>query len=121
MRGAADSSARDAAPETPLQRITVRDGGRVYFLRCGDIGWIEAAGNYSRAHVGSKSHLVRTSLKELERKLPGDTFVRVHRGIIVNLEHVEEIQPYMHGDFHVHLRDGTVVRMSRRYRAAVLS
>lgn len=118
MRG---TNARAREPEPPLQRITVRESGRVYFLRCEDIGWIEAAGNYARAHVGNKSHLVRISLKELERKLPADTFVRVHRGIIVNLEHVEEIQPYMHGDYHVHLRGGTVVRMSRRYRAAVLS
>ncbi len=108
----------DAAP---LTRLTVKDNGRVFFVKAEDVRWIEAAGNYARAHAGTGSHLIRTSLKELEERLPDDQFVRIHRGTIVNLEHVKEIQPYMHGDYHVRLHDGTVLRMSRRYRHAVLS
>jgi two-component system LytT family response regulator len=104
-----------------LTRLVVRDGGRVFFVKTTDIHWIEAAGNYARAHMGSTSHLIRTSLKELGARLPLGQFARIHRGVIVNLEYVKEIQPYLHGDYRVLLNDGTVLRMSRRYRHELLS
>lgn len=104
-----------------LDRLVVKDNGRLFFVKSGDIRWIEAAGNYARAHVGSTTHLIRTSLKELEERLPDGQFARIHRGIIVNLEYVREIQPHMHGDYRVVLVDGTVLRMSRRYRHGVLT
>ena len=103
-----------------LTRLVVKDHGRVVFVRAADVRYIEAAGNYARAHTGKGSHLIRTSLKELENRLPAGQFARIHRGIIVNIEEVAEIQPYMHGDYRVLLRDGTVLRMSRRYRNGVL-
>lgn len=105
---------------TPLTRLIVKDHGRVFFVKAADIRWIEAAGNYARAHTAATTHLIRTSLKELEDRLPDGQFARIHRGIIVNLEQVTEIQPYLHGDYRVLLQDGTVLRMSRRYRHAVL-
>jgi two-component system LytT family response regulator len=106
--------------EAPLTRLVVRDRGRVYFLRVDEIAWIGSAGNYIRAHTGRSRHLVRISMKELERRLPAGRFARIHRGLIVNLEQVREIEPHLHGDYRVVLRDGTVLRMSRRYRANVL-
>lgn len=118
-----DTAAPRRAPEfePPLSRLVVKEGGRVFFVKAGEIRWVEAAGNYARAHVAGASHLIRTSLKELEARLPDGQFARIHRGIIVNLEHVREIQPYVHGDYRVVLDDDTVLRMSRRYRHAVLS
>jgi two-component system LytT family response regulator len=117
----------DSAPEPPperaedeLHRILIRESGRVFFLKSEEIHWIEASGNYVRLHVQGKSHLVRFRVKELEARLPGNQFVRIHRGTIVNLEQVREIQPYFHGDYRVILHDGTRLKMSRRYRSGVL-
>jgi two-component system LytT family response regulator len=73
-----------------------------------------------RLHVPGKSHLVRFRLTELEARLPADQVVRIHRGTIVNLEQVREIQPYFHGDYRVVLHDGTRLKMSRRYRSGVM-
>jgi two-component system LytT family response regulator len=116
-----DSEHEEEENGGPLNRIVVKDNGRLFFVKSKDILWIEAAGNYARAHVGGTSHLIRTSLKELQEKLPDGQFARIHRGIIVNLEYVREIQPHLHGDYRVLLSDGTVLRMSRRYRHGVLS
>lgn len=120
--GSRDQRARpgDEEENGTLTRLVVKDHGRVFFVKAAEIRYIEAAGNYARAHTGSRSHLIRTSLKELENRLPAGQFARIHRGIIVNLEEVAEIQPYLHGDYRVLLRDGTVLRMSRRYRNVVL-
>jgi two-component system LytT family response regulator len=65
--------------------------------------------------------LLRMTMKELEARLPAGRFARIHRGAIVNLDRIREVRSQLHGDYRVVLNDGTVLRMSRRYRAAVLS
>src|SRR5688500_16114890 len=34
-------------------RLVVKSGGRLFFLRVDEIDWVEAAGNYVRIHVGT--------------------------------------------------------------------
>jgi two-component system LytT family response regulator len=47
-------------------------------------------------------------------------FVRVHRGAIVNVAEIAEIRRSSHGDGEILLRNGARLRMSRRYRDALL-
>jgi two-component system LytT family response regulator len=98
------------------QRLVVKSGGRIYFVRIDDIDWIEAAGNYVRLHIGKADHLLRESMAALQKKLDAARFVRIHRSTIVNLERIRELQPAFHGDFAVILRDGTELALSRGCR-----
>lgn len=99
----------------PQQRIVVKAAGRVFFLRPAEIDWMEAAGNYVRLHVGKQTHLVRETMKGLEERLDPDTFVRVHRSRIVNLDRVREIQPWFHGEHVILLESGEQLTTSRRH------
>jgi two-component system LytT family response regulator len=99
-----------------LERLVIRSGGRVFFLRADEIDWVEAAANYVRLHVGRESHLLRETINSLASRLDPDKFLRIHRSTIVNLERVKELQPWFHGDFVVILRDGTQLTSSRSYR-----
>jgi two-component system LytT family response regulator len=105
---------RDAAADT--DRILIKAKGRVYFLRTAQIDWLEAAGNYVRLHCGEETHLVRETLSELEARLSTDQFCRIHRGTIVNLDRILELQPLFHGEYAVILSDRTRLTLSRRYR-----
>jgi two-component system LytT family response regulator len=98
------------------ERLMVKSGGRIYFVRIDDIDWIEAAGNYVRLHVGTEAHLLRDSLTALEAKLDPRRFVRIHRSTIVNLERIRELQPAFHGDYVIILQDGTELALSRGCR-----
>jgi len=98
------------------ERLMVKSGGRIYFVRIADIDWIEAAGNYVRLHVGKEDHLLRESLTALENRLDAGLFVRVHRSTIVNLDRIREIQPAFHGDYVIILRDGKELALSRSCR-----
>jgi two-component system LytT family response regulator len=100
----------------PLERIIIKSGGRVYFVRTEEIDWIEAAGNYLRLHVGGNMHLLRDTMTGIEGKLDAGQFVRIHRSTIVNVERIQELQPWFHGDYVVILRDGTQLTMSRSFR-----
>lgn len=99
-----------------IRRFLVRTRGTTLVVRARDVDWFEAHDNYVRLHVGEKVHLVRSQLTALEDGLDRRRFVRVHRSAIVNLERVTELEPLRTGDCDLFLEDGTVVRMSRRYR-----
>lgn len=99
------------------ERLVVRDGGRIVFLRTDEIDWIEAAGNYLQLHAGRHTHMMRETMAGIEAQLDAGRFVRVHRSTIVNLDRVRELQPGPHGDSTLLLRDGTRLTLSRTHRA----
>ncbi|MGE0443920.1 MAG: LytR/AlgR family response regulator transcription factor [Vicinamibacterales bacterium] len=107
----------DVKPEPQRQdRLIVKSGGRVFFLRTEEIDWIEAAGNYVRLHLGEESHLFRETMNNMEAKLDQRRFARIHRSRIVNVERIRELQPWFNGEYVVILRDGTRLTLSRNYR-----
>jgi len=95
------------------RRLVIRDAGRVFFLRVEELDWIEAAGNYARLHVGGDTHLMRETMKALEARLDPDSFVRIHRAAIVNLDRVKELRSRFRGEYNVVLKDGREIASSR--------
>jgi two-component system LytT family response regulator len=99
--------------------LAVKGDGRVIFVRTVDVDWIEAMDNYVRLHVGRETHIMRETLTHLEGRLPAQSFLRIHRSTIVNVERIREVQPWFAGDYVLILGDGTKLTTGRRYRAAV--
>jgi two-component system, LytTR family, response regulator len=97
-------------------RLVVKSGGRLFFLRADEIDWIEAAGNYVRLHVGNQSHLLRETMNAIEARLDPERFFRIHRCRIVNVERIQEMQPWLNGEYSVVLRTGVRLTLSRGYR-----
>lgn len=97
-------------------RLVVKSGGRLFFLRTDEIDWIEAAGNYVRLHVGPATHLLRETMNAIEGRLDAEKFFRIHRSRIVNMERIQEMQPWLNGEYAVLLRTGTRLTLSRGYR-----
>lgn len=99
-----------------VDRVAVRNNGRVVFLKVSDIDWIEASDNYVCLHAGKDTHVVRETMSELERRLDPALFIRVHRSAIVNLDRVKELQPWFRGDYRVVLNDGTELTLTKTHR-----
>ncbi|HJR59268.1 MAG TPA: LytTR family DNA-binding domain-containing protein [Vicinamibacterales bacterium] len=97
-------------------RLVVKSGGRLFFLRTDEIDWIEASGNYVRLHVGTTTHLLRETMNAIEGRLDAEKFFRIHRSRIVNMERIQEMQPWLNGEYAVLLRTGTRLTLSRGYR-----
>lgn len=104
-----------------LERIMVKEGGRVFFLRADDLDWIEAEGNYVRLHTGKESHLMRETLSNLASRLDPARYLRIHRSTLVNIERIKELQPMFGGEYLVRLHNGTKLTLSRTYREKALS
>ena len=97
-------------------RIVVRTPERAFFLKCETIDWIEAAGKFVHLHVGRAVHALRESMAELEQELDPARFLRISRSVIVNIERIQEIQPWFQGDYVLILSDGTRLTSTRGYR-----
>jgi two-component system, LytTR family, response regulator len=99
-----------------LERLVVKSGGRVFFLKAEEIDWIDAADNYVHLHAGGGSHLLRETMNGLEAKLDPAKFLRIHRSTIVNIEKIKELRPSFHGEYIVILKNGAELTLSRSYR-----
>jgi len=99
----------------PLVRFVARRGTKHYFIRAGDIDWIEADGNYLRLWTGDRSHLVRETMKGAEERLDPATFVRIHRSTIVAIDRIGSIQAQDNGDYLVTMQSGARLATSRGY------
>lgn len=99
-----------------LERLVVKSGGRVFFLKIEEIDWIEAAGNYVRLHTGRESHLLRETIKNLESQLDPKKFLRLNRSTIVRIDRIKELQPWFNGEYAIILQDGSRLTSSRGYR-----
>lgn len=80
----------EARREYPL-RLVVPNGTRDTFVNVDEIEWVEAADYYACLHVGTRSLMLRETIKQLGETLDPKKFVRVHRSVIVNIAHVREI------------------------------
>lgn len=112
----------DAPPVEPIERperFLVRKLGREFLVAAADIEWLQASGNYVNLRVRGRDYPLRSTISAIESRLDPARFQRVHRSHIVNLDHVASIEPLDTGDARIHLRDGSTLPCSRRYRAAL--
>ena len=106
------------SPKTE-DRIAVKAGGHVVWVKLDEVDWISSADNYAELHVGAKSHLLRETMAALEARLDPKRFVRISRSVIVNAPRIKELKRLFYGGCEVVLQDGTKLTLSRRYRDKV--
>jgi len=99
-----------------LERISIKETGRLFFIKTAEIEWFKAEDNYIRVHSGGKSYLIRQTMRTLEEQLDPHRFIRIHRTAIVNVEKIRELQQWFQRDYRVILQDGTKLPLGRSYR-----
>jgi two-component system LytT family response regulator len=108
-----------AHPHAP-KTLVFKSAGNIVFLPLAEVDWIESADYYSRVYGGTKTHLLRRSMADLERDLDPAVFRRIHRSAIVRLDRVSRLETSEAGEYEVVLVDGTRLPLSRRHRKALL-
>ena len=127
MQGMSGSSAvqqvlEDTAPSQRWpERLTIKDGSEFQFVKVVDIQWVDAAGDYMCVHAGGKTHIMRTTMKQLEASLNPDTFVRIHRSSIVNANYISGAQTFPNGEYLLTLEGGAQLKVSRSYGPRIKS
>ncbi len=80
--------------------------GRVGFVKVNSILCIQAAGDYSEIFLATdEKRMVLRSLREWEEYLPENSFLRIHRNTIINLNYIEKMEPWANSTFQIFLRN----------------
>jgi two-component system, LytTR family, response regulator len=108
-----------SAVRAPVDRLAIKVGDRVLYLKLADIDWIEAADDLVRIHAARHVYDHRSTLAQLEQRLPSSRFLRIHRSTIVNVERIREFQPWFQGDWILVLADGTRLQSGKSYRQKI--
>ncbi len=107
-------SVSSASSGEALKRLAIPTKQGVLLVAPFDITHAIFDGALVTVHAQGKKLLTDHTLQELEEKLPGEVFERVHRRALLNLEHVERLEPQLSGGYVAHLRSGEKVDISRQ-------
>lgn len=119
LQGAALRRFVDADGSGCARFISVRSVGRIEQISVSDILRIESAGNYVELRLAGRTVLHRMALGRIERLLPPDEFLRVHRSSIVQRDQIARLETTGDGTYRLTLRCGDSVAVSERYAGAL--
>lgn len=102
-----------------LQKLVVKDSGKVVLIPWEEIVFIKADDYVVRIQYLGKVTVVRERLKRLETILPSDRFVRTHKSFIVNLSKVVEVENDLSGGLILRLSDKSEIPVSKLYRDSI--
>ena len=100
-------------PAGRLERILVRDRGRIFPLSLNEIEYLKADSKYTAIAARGQTFLVRIGISELEAQLDPTRFIRVHRSALVNLDFVDSMRADDQSQLLIQMRDGTMLMASR--------
>lgn len=98
------------------EHIAIKESGEITRVATNSIEWVDAAGDYMCIHASNETHILRRTMKELEKDLNPKIFQRIHRSAIVNLNQVEKLCSRQNGEYHLVLHNGEELKVSRSYK-----
>lgn len=112
---------QNGRPAPMPARLPYKDGTTYKFVALDQIRWAEASDVYVVLHTETNSILLRETLTNIEERLGGTPFVRIHRSFIVNANYIQAVIPARQGRAIIELAGGTKLNMSRSYRKNVMA
>ncbi|MCY3034952.1 LytR/AlgR family response regulator transcription factor [Aerococcus mictus] len=97
------------------EAIPIQSNDRVYLLRPEEIFLVSVQGHTLSIESYDKTYEMAGSLSAIEKKLPKDLFLKTHRSYLINIDQIQEIQPWFNQTYQVTLRNGSKVPVSRSY------
>lgn len=98
----------------PDDQVFVKDGDRCWFVRLSKVRLFESDGNYIKVYFDCYKPMIHKSLNALDERLDDKVFFRANRKHMINLNWVENIEPWFNGGLMVTLQGGEKVEVSRR-------
>lgn len=109
----ARACSRPEASAPPLRYLTASVAGKVDIACLEQVVRVSGAGDYAEIHLcSSETLLTSKTLARLENILP-QTFLRVHRSHIVNLDFARRLHVFSGSRYELEMRDGTKVPVGR--------
>lgn len=95
-----------------LQRIAVKSGSKIEVIAVSDIVYLESEGDYVMIHTKTGKFLKEKTMKYFEQHLDPDTFIRIHRSSIININEISRIELFEKENYIIKLKNGDQVKAS---------
>ncbi|WP_420321222.1 LytTR family DNA-binding domain-containing protein [Flagellimonas sp.] len=105
---------KEAKMTSPLLFELTR-GGKKHFCEPSQIHWLAAENYYTKLFTTEGIFLMRKPLKSFHDVLPEETFKKIHRSTIINVDFVSELARGTGSTLEVIMKDGTKRRVSKSF------
>lgn len=107
---------REVKPrESYDSHIFVQKSEKLFNLPLEEIIYLEASGDYTIISTKNDQFVSSSGIGKLEEIMNPDTFIRVHRSTIVNVNYLKEIERHFNGGMIVKMQNGKSFPVSRTY------
>ena len=96
-----------------LDRIVVKTNQKIIIIASEKINYLEAQDDYVMIHSHLGKHLKKQTMKFYEEHLDANTFFRVHRSYIVNINDVKQMEMFEKESYKITMKDGEKIPVSR--------
>lgn len=110
---------KDVKPDKNVNKLVVVKDERIILVDIHNILYIGTENRQVIVKTLNEKYVIDTPLYEIEQKLKNHSFLRVHRGYIINMDHVTEIEQWFNGTYNVIFSDGSKAPISRSYIKSV--
>lgn len=103
---------KDQQPEL-LERIAVKNGPKITIIPTKTLRWLEAQDDYVKIHSEGGKFMKKKTMKFFEDHLDQNTFIRIHRSSIININFIKQMELYEKESYRVILKDETKLPVSK--------
>ena len=119
LQGSLEELRRKRLEGAENDHLWIRRRSEVVRLGFDDIDHIRAEGEYIRLFAASMSYLHRDSITAIAKRLDPDTFMRIHRSVVVRIDTIVAIKRQLHGSIVLRTVSGEELPVGRKYSKAV--
>lgn len=99
-----------------MRKIAIKTGRIIQLVNPEEILFISARGNYVLLQLESASYSLRESISAMAEKMVAYGFIQIHRSVLINRLFVEEVRPFLTGDYGLRLKGGREFAVTRTYK-----
>jgi len=81
----------DEKEKGPAQRIFIKSGNKFFRVNLPEIIYIEAMKDYLKIHTADYKLVTHQTMTEMQKILPVNQFIRVHKSFIVAVAHIDSV------------------------------
>jgi two-component system, LytTR family, response regulator len=96
-----------------LERVVIKDGGKINIIPVNEIRWIEAQDDYVMIYSIQGKFLKQKTMKYFEDHLEETQFVRIHRSYIINLSYLQHLEQQENDSYKIILKNGQELPVSK--------
>ena len=102
-------------PQETLNAIPVQLEDRIFLVKTEEIIAVGVENGETTIYTKKREYPINEPLSAIEKKISSPTFLRVHRSYLINVNAIEEIQPWFNHTYQVTLNNQLKIPVSRSY------